>query len=106
MKHRTNLSKQKGSTIIVVMMMLLFLTIVGVMAIRTSMTTLNIATNAQIGQLSSQTADTPINQVFLEDLNKQVNLSSVIGKAMKDADTEPGKEYVFCYKPRGRTRFD
>ncbi len=105
MKHRTNLSKQKGSTIIVVMMMLLFLTIVGVMAIRTSMTTLNIATNAQISQLSSQTADTPINQVFLEDLNKQVNLSSVIGKALKDADTEPGKEYVFCYKPRVSTRF-
>ena len=75
------------------------------MAIRTSMTTLNIATNAQISQLSSQTADTPINQVFLEDLNKQVNLSSVIGKALKDADTEPGKEYVFCYKPRVSTRF-
>lgn len=105
MKHRTNLSKQKGSTIIIVMMMLLFLTIIGVMAIRTSMTTLNIATNAQIGQLSSQTADTPINQVFLEDLNKQVNLSSVIGKALKDADTEPGKEYIFCYRPKASTRF-
>lgn len=105
MKHQTNLSKQKGSTIIVVMMMLLFLTIVGVMAIKTSMMTLNIATNAQIGQLSSQTADTPINQVFLEDLNKQVNLSSIIGKALKDAETEPGKEYVFCYKPKDSKRF-
>lgn len=105
MKHQINLSQQKGSTIIVVMMMLLLLTVVGVMAIRTSMTTLNIATNAQVSQLASQTADTPINQIFLEDLNKQVNLSSVVGKALKDVDTEPGKEYVFCYKPKGSIRF-
>ena len=106
MNHQiNNLNKQKGSTIIVVLLMLLLLTIVGVMAIRTSMTTLNIATNAQVGQLASQTADTPINQMFLEDLNKQVNLSSILGKALKDADTEPGKEYVFCYKPKENKRF-
>lgn len=102
---KTKLNKQKGSTLIVVMMMLLFLTIIGVMAIRTSMITLNIATNAQSYQLSSQTADTPINQVFLEDLNRQVDLSSVLGKALKDADTEMGKEYVFCYRPKVSTRF-
>lgn len=106
MNHQiNNLNKQKGSTIIVVLMMLLLITIVGVMAIRTSMTTLNIATNAQVGQLASQTADTPINQMFLEDLNKQVNLSSIVGKALKDAETEPGKEYVFCYKPKDSKRF-
>ena len=105
MNHQINLSQQKGSTIIVVMMMLLLLTVVGVMAIRTSMTTLNIATNAQVSQLASQTADTPINQIFLEDLNRQVNLSSVVGKALKDVETVPGREYVFCYKPKSNTRF-
>lgn len=105
MKMQTSVNRQKGSTIIVVLLMLLMLTIVGVLAIRTAMTTLNIATNAQIGQLSSQTADTPINQVFIDDVIKQTNLSSVIGKALKDYDVEPGKEYVFCYKPKGAIKF-
>ncbi|MBL8321103.1 MAG: hypothetical protein JNJ93_02430 [Acinetobacter sp.] len=105
MKMPINPNRQKGSTIIVVMLMLLLLTIVGVVSIRTAMTTLNIATNVQVGQLSSQTADTPINQVFVDDIIRQTNLSSVIGKALKDYDVEPGKEYVFCYKPKGATRF-
>ena len=43
--------QQRGATLIVVLIMLLVITIVGVLAIRVAMTSLNIATNSQIGQL-------------------------------------------------------
>lgn len=105
MKVLNNSHGQSGSTIIVVMLVLLMITVVGVMAIRTAMTTLNISANAQVGQLSSQTADTPINQIFIGDVIKQTNLSSIIGKALKDNEVEPGKEYVFCYRPKSTVKF-
>lgn len=105
MKVPTNLRFQAGSTIIVVMMVLLLITLIGVLSIRTAMTTLNISANAQVSQLSSQTADTPINQIFIDDVIKQTNLSSIIGKALKDNETEPGKEYVFCYRPKSALKF-
>lgn len=105
MKVPTNLRFQAGSTIIVVMMVLLLITVIGVLSIRTAMTTLNISANAQVSQLSSQTADTPINQIFIDDVIKQTNLSSIIGKALKDNETEPGKEYVFCYRPKSALKF-
>lgn len=96
---------QNGATIIAVLMVLLILTVVGTLAIRTAMTNFNLATNAQVGQLSSQTADTPFNQFLISDVLQQTNLASVIGKALKDAETDPGREYVFCYKPKASTRF-
>ena len=57
----SNQRVERGSTLIVVMLILLMLTIVGAFSVRTAMTSLNIATNSQTGQLLSQTADTPIN---------------------------------------------
>lgn len=56
--------QQCGATLIVVLMMLLVITIVGVFAIRVAMTSLNIATNSQIGQLLLQTGDTPTNLIL------------------------------------------
>ncbi|WP_180180615.1 hypothetical protein [Acinetobacter sp. YH01021] len=105
MKVGISINRQQGATIIVVMLVLLMITVVGVLSIQTAMTTSNIAANAQVGQLSSQTADTPINQIFIEDVIKQTNLSSIIGKALKDNETELGREYVFCYRPQSSVRF-
>jgi hypothetical protein len=88
---------QRGATLIVVLILLLLITVVGVIAIRTALTSLNIATNSQIGQLLLQTGDTPTNQ-FLNLSSYDVLRASdvVIGAAKLDT---PGKEYVFCYKP-------
>lgn len=98
-------SAQQGATLIVVLMILLMVTIVGSLAIRTAMTSLNIATNTQVGQFLSQTADTPINQVYTSDLSKMVDLSGVIGMALADSKNNPGKEYVFCYRPLSTQKF-
>ena len=100
----TKLSNQKGSTLIVVMIVLLMLTIVGVFAIRTAMTTLNIATNAQTNQLLSQSADAPINGLQNQNVGTIRNLGSVIGFAIEDSKVEQGKEYIFCYRPTSPLR--
>lgn len=105
MKAISKATSQKGATLIVVLFMLILLTLVGVFAIRTAMTTLNIATNTQVGQFLSQTADTPLNQVYASDLSRMVDLSGVVGFAMQDSKQEPGKEYIFCYKPTSKAKF-
>ena len=68
--------QQRGATLIVVLIMLLVITIVGVLAIRVAMTSLNIATNSQIGQLLLQTSDTPTN--ILLNRSSYKNLTSVM----------------------------
>lgn len=96
---------QRGATLIVVMFVLILITIVGAMAIRVAMTTLNISTNAQIGQLLSQTADTPLNQLAVSDLTSIADLSGAIGLAIEESKKSPGKEFVFCYRPTGTEKF-
>ncbi|MEJ2899524.1 PilX N-terminal domain-containing pilus assembly protein [Acinetobacter sp. NS-4] len=93
---------QRGATLVVVLMMLLVITIVGVLAIRTAMTSLNIATNSQIGQLLLQTSDAPTN-FFLNQTNYKniISIMGVVGKAVND-QADPlrhDREYVFCYRP-------
>lgn len=98
-KHRFH---ERGATLVVVLVMLLVITIVGVIAIRIAVTSLNIATNSQIGQLLLQTSDAPTN-IFLNK-SEFKNLTSVmgaVGKAIND-QADPlsrGREYIFCYKP-------
>lgn len=94
--------QQRGATLIVVLIMLLVITIVGVFAIRVAMTSLNIATNSQIGQLLLQTGDTPTNLVLNRSNYKNLtSITSVVGKAISDQKDplKHGREYVFCYRP-------
>ena len=94
------LSQQKGATLIVVLFILVLITIVGVVAVRVAMTSLNIATNSQIGQLLFQTGDSPLNQMLnATDLRNIGDISGAVGAAIKENETAPGKEFVFCYKP-------
>lgn len=98
----SNLSyqSQRGATLIVVLFMLLLITIMGIFGIRVAMTSLNIATNSQVGQLLLQTGDTPTNQFLnVSNYNDLIVLSGAIGKAIEEHKIAPGKEVIFCYKP-------
>ena len=78
-------SIQRGATLIVVLIMLVLLTLVGTWAIRGSLTSLNIATNSQIGQLLLQTGDTPTNLLLNRSNYKNLtSITSVVGKAISD----------------------
>ena len=57
MKQVNFASAQKGSVLIVVLIMLVLLTVAGTWAIRSSMTNLNVATNSQAQSLLLQTSD-------------------------------------------------
>ena len=94
--------QQRGATLIVVLIMLLVITLVGVLAIRVAMTSLNIATNSQISQLLLQTGDTPTNLLLNRTSYKDLtSVMSVVGKAIDDQKDplKHGREYVFCYRP-------
>ena len=100
--HHIFQRQQRGATLIVVLIMLLVITIVGVLAIRVAMTSLNIATNSQIGQLLLQTGDTPTNLLLNRSNYKNLtSITSVVGKAISDQKDplKHGREYVFCYRP-------
>lgn len=101
--NTASLSSQQGATLIVVLMVLLLITVIGVLAIRTALTSLNISTNSQINQLLWQAADTP-NNILLRSSPKTVaELSRVTGAAL--GNQLAGEEYIFCYKPKSSNPF-
>ena len=95
---------QTGATLIVVLVMLVLLTLVGLWAIRGSITALKISTNAQVVSLLKQTSDS----VFFTLENKtddELTFTNMrIGDGMLNYTLRPenkGKELVFCI--RGET---
>lgn len=103
-KPSNNLMKnQQGATLIVVLMILLMVTIVGVLAIRVALTSLNISTNSQISQLNFQASDTPTNWMMQKDAATLASFSNIIGAALNESETNPGAEYIFCFKPTSTT---
>ncbi|MCH7328883.1 hypothetical protein [Acinetobacter modestus] len=97
---RIGYRQQRGATLIVVLILLLLITITGILAIRTAMTSLNIATNSQIGQLLVQTGDTPTNQFLNSSSYEALKAADiVIGAAILEHKSAPGKEFIFCYRP-------
>ncbi|ENV89631.1 hypothetical protein P7L54_01980 [Acinetobacter bereziniae] len=104
---RGALRHQKGATLIVVLIMLLLVTILGVWGIRTAMTSLNIATNSQVGQLLSQTGDTPSNYFLnTSDYNDLTRITTAVGQAITLHKERPGREVIFCYKPTSKEIID
>ena len=67
--------QQHGSTLIVVLILLLAITIIGTLAIRQSMVSLNIATNSQAQQLMIQNSDAATFNV--EDTNNLLLLQKM-----------------------------
>ncbi|WP_436659927.1 PilX N-terminal domain-containing pilus assembly protein [Acinetobacter sp. P1(2025)] len=90
-------SIQTGATLIVVLILLLVLTVVGTLAIRGSLTALNIATNSQVQQLLLQNSDAAIFNVENPTLIERNNAYDGLFGLVK-ADANKGKELVFCYR--------
>lgn len=100
-KSDMNFSKsQQGSTLISVLLILLVITVLGVMAMRQGLTTLNISTNAQVKQLLVQSSDAASNNFGRMDLAQMTASDNVIGLAVSDfLAGVVGQEYVFCFRP-------
>jgi type II secretory pathway component PulK len=93
MKRRS----QRGATLIVVLVILLLIMIIGTLAIRQSLVSLNIATNSQAQQLMLESSDAAI--VKVEDpifFNFNRTGNGIFGYALDKS--RKGKEIVFALK--------
>lgn len=88
---------QRGATLIVVLVLLLVIMVIGTLAIRSSLMSLNIATNGQAQQLLIQNSDAAIFNVENPNLFvRNLAYDGLFGFIKSDANK--GKELVFCYK--------
>lgn len=86
---------QIGSTLVMVLLLLLVITLIGTFAIRQSMLSLNIATNSQAQQLLMQSSDAVLYRISnLNFATTSGNPSSLLGYALKNS----GNEVVFCFR--------
>lgn len=94
---------QAGSTLISVLLILLVITIIGVIAMKQGLTSLNIATNSQVQTVLAQSSDAVINQFSNTNVMSITSVAGVLGAVINN--TDPGQEYVFCYRPTGTDPF-
>ncbi|MGA6876942.1 pilus assembly PilX family protein [Acinetobacter sp. AND/436] len=88
---------QAGVTLIVILLVLIAITVIGGLAVRSSISSLKIATVSQAQQLLIQNSDAALFNV--EDptqLVRSMALNGMFGYLKGDANS--GKELVFCYK--------
>lgn len=89
------MKKQKGSTLIVVLLLLVVITVIGTLAIRQSLTSLNIATNSQAQQLLMQSSDAVLYRLGATGFaSTSGSPTSLLGYALQ----KQGDEVVFCFR--------
>lgn len=92
------LKSQQGSSVIVVMILLVIITFIGTIAIRQGLVSLNLATNSQAQSLLMQSSDALY--TYMEnpvELGKNMTAVGMFG--MVKPESFIGKELVFCYRP-------
>lgn len=98
---------QKGVTLIAVMFVLVFMTLIGTLAVKQGLIGLNIATNSQVQSLMRQTADAVFFSIERDNQDSttfQKNLSSLGLFGMVKSDAFIDKELVFCYRPKSQNK--
>ena len=99
------IKNQRGATLIVVLFLLLAIIVLGTLAVRQSLVSLNIATNSQAQQLLLQNSDSAFFNVEREDNIIQALSSSGMFGYISGA-TDKDKEMVFCYRGEKPNFFD
>lgn len=91
------LSSQSGSTLIVVLFILIIITIIGAVAAKSGLFGLKVATNSQAMQILTQNTDAAF--IPVEDKNKleqYLRGTNLFGYPQMDSNRN--KELIFCYK--------
>ncbi|MBB6363063.1 MULTISPECIES: pilus assembly PilX family protein [Acinetobacter] len=98
---------QKGATLIVVLFVLIFMILIGTLAVKQSLVGLNVATNSQAQSLMKQTADAVFFAIERDNQNSatfQKNLSALGLFGMVKSDDFIYKELVFCFRPKSQNK--
>ncbi|EPR80988.1 Type IV fimbrial biogenesis protein PilX [Acinetobacter gerneri DSM 14967 = CIP 107464 = MTCC 9824] len=99
------MKNNQGHTLLMVMLVLLMVTIIGTLAIRQSLVSLNVATNGQAQQLLLQNSDSA-HFKFEEKVRKDPQLLDVTGMLGLITGKYRGDEMLFCYKGTQKEFFD
>lgn len=91
------LNSQSGSTLIVILFILIIITIIGAGAAKSGLFSLKVATNSQAMQILTQNTDAVF--IPVEDKNKlEQYLRSTNLFGYPQMDSNRNKELIFCYK--------
>ena len=102
-------TSQSGATLIVVLMFLLLIIVVGVIAVRSSMTSLRLATSDQVDTLLLTTSDTASKNIenIINDPSYSSEKANILGSLgffgyflNTGATSNRGDQVLFCYRPR------
>lgn len=99
------IKQQRGATLIVVLLILLAILVLGTLAVKQGLMSLNIATNSQAQQLLIQNSDSAYFNIEKEDNIIQALSSSGLFGYISGAD-DRNKELVFCYRGAEPNFFD
>jgi len=96
---------QRGATLIVVLVMLVVITVIGTLAVKQGLVSLNVATNSQAQQLLMQNSDAAFFNVereanLIQSLSSSGMFGYINGAVNKD------KELVFCFMGEEADFFD
>lgn len=89
--------RQRGATLVTVMIIMVLVTLLGLSAMRMSVSSLALATNSQVTNLVFQSADTGIN-TMVNRISSDPKTAVTTG-VLKDAIANLGTEYRFCLTP-------
>ena len=92
-------TQQEGVTLITVMIILIVVTLLGLSAMRMSLSSLTMATNSQVTNLLFQSADVGLVQ-FANEVNKTPGKADTAGGILLEAIATPGKEFSYCVTPK------
>lgn len=95
-------SRQKGVTLITVMIILIVITLLGISAMRMSLSSLTLATNSQVTNLLFQSADVGLVQ-FANEVKRTPGVADKDGGILADAVTSEGTEFSYCVTPKSAT---
>ncbi|MEC7120094.1 MAG: hypothetical protein VXW65_09360 [Pseudomonadota bacterium] len=96
------MTNQRGSALIAVLIILIVVTVLGVVATRQGISTVNIATYASAQELLLQSSDVVLDKIENTDLTAKENTTGPF--AYLRLDGSQGKEYIFCYGPMDPTK--
>ncbi|MBF7682818.1 pilus assembly protein PilX [Acinetobacter sp. B5B] len=97
-------STQQGATLIIVLCVLVLTALIGAVIVRQSMTSLNIATNAQAKQLLFQSSDAALMKIQNAPESLILTISGSLGRSMNGVARAP--EIVFCYQKNNTDFFN
>lgn len=91
------MQKQTGNTLIMVLIVLLLITIIGAIAVRSSILGLSLATSNQVSNLLLQNNDAVMFEIKdTAKVNRNLNANQMFGYFESSANT--GDELAFCYR--------